>query len=326
MQDFLVVNELASPIDYPNVADLSGLGIGQFALVGDGVKVLGLDVNPGELIGIKSVQFITKYSNKLVNSVAIPRQNLVNINLQLYNPTQPTIKTIGGTTAATALDIATEGEGTIVLQNLSYNHAIATQTVRVNETKKPSETPLAYLTRVVNSLNTTLNTSPEPFAVASLVTTNIAGTAYYCIRITTTSEHVDLAMGRDGIFADAGFFTEQNAIVSTGKGVDMLQMEKDAMANRGRQNYESNPDLWYSQPTQINPNNNYDVITLNWTGLHPTPTANKVVANNHLTLAIYTGAGTTSNTMDILNVVFGHTYTITGGVNAQDVDTNELQA
>lgn len=323
MNDLIVINSFTTQGAITNVKDLQNLTTLQGAAVLDDTKVIGLTAVAGDYLNFTDVRFFSKYTNKLWSSVQIPRQG-TKFNFQAYSAGQNKRVTLGKTTVAEAIYIPTEGEGTIVLKNLSYNHAIASQKVSVTEVKRTSETPLAYLTRVVENLNKSLQSLTTPFATVTLINATISSVIYYAIQIDYTSTNVDLHIGRDGVFRENTLFTVQEAICSTGKGVDLVEMEKDIYRNKGRQGYVENTDLWYSQPLQVDSNKNYDIITLTWSGTHLTPTSSKTVATNNLSILLDTSTSINkTNLIQIFSYLFGFSYTTNAGV-VEDNDTNDL--
>lgn len=315
MDNLLVITGVESKANFATVESLSGLGVGKLIAVGDGRKIIGSDAVAADLADIKEIQFFTKLTStgKLRCSVLIPRYNVVNINTQLATASQAQVQRIGGITAALGLNIPTEGEGFITIVNKSYNHAINTQRVSVSRVKKASETPTDYMTAIVASINTAVSALAVPFFSAALI--NDAGgppATYFGINVTTLSDNVDMDIYIGGMFEGNSVVQTVVQKVAVGKGTDIVAMEKEMQANLGNSNYVELTDLWYLQPTDGVAATNYDVSTLNWSGVAKTATTARHVMNNTLAIATPT-AGQIAAVKTLLNVIFANTWSLTGG-------------
>lgn len=314
MENLLVVTGVESKANFATVESLSALTAGKIVAIGDGRKIIGSDAAATDLVDVKEIQFVTKLSStgKLRISVPILRYAITNINHQTYAAGQAQIQKLGGITDTLALNISSQGEVLISVKNLSYNHAISTQRVSVSRTKKTSESPTAFMTALVASLNAAASAQAVPFFTAALI--NDAGNpaTMFGITFTTLSDNVDLAISVGGMFEGSALSVIQAQKVAIGKGSDILAMEKDMQRHLGNSNYAELGDLWYNQPTDAVGATNYDVSTLNWSGVAKTATSARHVANNVLSIATPT-AGQLAAIKTLLNVIFGNTYTLTAG-------------
>lgn len=299
---------------------LTALTTRKVAIIGDGSLVIDNTTTAAELTGIKSVQFVTRLtSGQLRYSVPVQRQSLNYNNYQLYSAPQNKIVQLGTGVALGALVIPSEGEVNFSIQNLSYNHAIATQRINYSATKKSTETPEAFIDRVVTGLN-----NANALQVSPIVTVVKLGSgANLGIEFTTANEFIDLFIGVDGILSDNPLVTTQEAKVSTGRGQDVVNYEYNSSQFLGNQGYDT-IDFWYTQTPESKTTENYNILTLGFEGISPTPTNSIKVANNSLAFALPTAAVAT-NFIAAINLVFGTAFAASGGAESGDtIDTNDI--
>lgn len=315
MDNLLVVTGVESKANFATVESLSALGVGKMIAIGDGRKIIGSDAVAADLADVKEIQFITKLTStgKLRISVPIPRYNVNNINTQLATASQAQIQRIGGITADIALNIDSTGEAIVRVFNNSYNHAIHSQRVSVSLTKKATDTPTIFMTALVAKINAAASALAFPFFTAALI--NDAGgppATMFGITFTTLGDSVDMTVLTDGMFISNTAVITQVQKVALGKGSDIIAMEKEAQTNLGNLNYVELTELWYSQPTDGVLATNYDVSTLNWSGVAKTATNARHVMNNTLAICTPT-SGQIAAIKTLLNVVFANTWSLTGG-------------
>jgi hypothetical protein len=127
----------------------------------------------------KSVQFIAKKTNgNFITSVTIPFERITSINVQKYvAPIIPVLRIGLNTAANTALPVSDAGEGIIVVNNRSYKRVEPGLRKVVSATKRESQTPLQFLTKVVAELNN-MNVENGKFFTATLET---AGTNHHIL-------------------------------------------------------------------------------------------------------------------------------------------------
>lgn len=315
MENLLVVD---------SVVDVAGEGLttvedavkemtaNQLLVVGDGHTLIGLGTTVPA--GVQDVQFLVKLKNgDIRSSVSIPRRSIRRLNVQSATSAQLKVLRIGGTALGTGLVIPSTGEGNILLKNMSYNHAIATQRVSVSVQKKATETAEQYIDRVVAEVNAAMALQAYPFATAA----KVGASPDFAITFTVADTNVDLSVGVDGIFADYPAETITEMRVAIGAGKDILAMEREMSRHLGNSNYVENNDLWYKGEMQANPNDKYDVITLNWEGIAPTPTNTIKAADNSLTIAVGQDNGDFTDVLNVINSVVGNAIAV-----AIDVDTD----
>ena len=261
---------------------IDSLTAGELLAIGNDNIILGSTTLAAGLVGVKEVMFVVGLGNgKTKNSVSIPRRNITSYNQQVSTTPQVKQIRVGGTTAPLALVIPSTGEANILLKNLSYNHGIATQRISYSTMKKATETPEQFVDRVVLEINATMALQSTPFATAS----KVIASGNIGIDFTASSEHIDLFVGRDGIFATSAYSVIQEAKVGIGAGVDVIAMEKDMQRHHGDSGYQTNGDLWYKEPLQAKADTRYDLTTIYWNGIADTPTSSMLVAKNVLQFA-----------------------------------------
>jgi len=316
MRNIFIIEALTTQTTVGAVAAMTAREV---MIVGDSKEVITDLSTAASLKGLKSINFITKTTNgNLRTSVPIPRLALKDFSMQVYNAPVNKVVTLGSGVAGTSLVIPTEGTGELTIRNLSYNHAISTQRVNYTATKKSTETAVAFIDRVVVELNAANAALTTPmYTVTKLGTTDLG------LQFTCANEHIDLAISRDGIFATAGVVTTVQAVVSTGKGVDVQYMEDELAKHQGKGGYIENADAFYKQPLESKSTENYDIVTLTWEGISPTPTNTIKVATNTFSFA-FPEAADPAKFITALELIIGNTYTVAGGALVKDVDQQAL--
>ena len=324
MENLLVVDNVVDVVrgGFTTVEEaVAGMVPKDLLIVGDGHTLIGLGtVVPA---GVQAVQFLVKQKNgDIRSSVSIPRRNIRRLNVQYATSPQLQVQRIGGTALGTGLVIPSTGEANLLIKNMSYNHAIATQRVSLSVQKKASETAEAFIDRVVAEGNAAMALQAYPFATLA----KVGSAPNFAITFTVADTNVDLSVGVDGIFADypAEVITEMK--VGMGAGTDILAMEKEMSRHLGNSNYEKNPDLWYKGEFQVNPNDQYDVITLNWEGIAPTPTNTIKAADTSLTIAVSQDAGDLTGVFGVIKSIVGTPLAVVIDVDsdATDRETDEV--
>lgn len=323
MENLLVVHNVVDVVggDYATVEEaVAGMAPYDLLVVGDGHTLIGAGTLVPE--GVQDVQFLVKLKNgDIRSSVSIPRRNIRRLNAQVATSATLKVLRIGGTALGTGLVIPSTGEGNILLKNMSYNHAIATQRVSVSVQKKATETAEQYIDRVVVEINAAMALQAYPFATAA----KVGASPDFAITFTVADTNVDLSVGVDGIFADYPAEVITEMAVAIGAGKDILAMEKEMSRHLGNGNYEKNPDLWYKAELQADANTSYNVLTLNWEGIAPTPTNTIKAADNSLTIAVRDDTSEFMTVARVISSVVGSRLAITidGDFDATDGGTGE---
>lgn len=283
------------------MANLPTLNHGAIVLVADGTTILAADGSNAE--GIQSFQIlvgITKDPAKklgLQNSVTIFPQYITNINVEKYNAPVTQRVEIGPFTAAAG---NAEGEIGLVLNNNSYVRTIQTEQIRISEWKKAGDTLQATLQRIIDRINdgTGLprNTMYQSFTTASLVGTGDSAK----IQLEMKSESVDFTMNSYSLAENVVVVTTRKAVLSKGKGADVRRAEDEYSGNLGNAGYGWRNELYYSKPLEADPNGTYDIISIQFTGMHDTPQNKVRAASNWIQIAIPTGSTLTATLQTLL--------------------------
>lgn len=314
MENLLIVKDVTDLTGITTLeAAVTAMAIGDVIALGDGHTIVGRSIIP---TGVSRVQLITKLKNGETRiSVSIPRSRISRINTQEATSYTAKVLTMAGTGAGEGFVLPTTGEGFILLKNLSYNHSIATQTLSVSVIKKASETLSAYLDRVVTKITDSMALQGNVFCTVAKIN---SGTEY-ALAFTTTDYNVDLFVGVNGIFEEYPAVVTQEMEIPFGQGKDILAMEKVMSRHLGNHGYVENTDLWYSAGFQAEEGKTYDVMTINWEGISPTPTNTIKVANNVLQL----GVDTTGNLARVTALVNSLSNTINTIVIDGDTDSTD---
>lgn len=272
--------------------DLSSLNPGEFTVLCNGGQVYD---TPNE---VKDFQFVVGITTspedvnnvvKYKTTVAIPRKDVINLTKQVAETPVVPVWKIGGTTTTDTLMFQDEGEASIMIKNLSYNHNIAFQTVFVNLYKKASETVSAFVDRLVLELNKENPTGSSAFVQRFFTATKINSGNNYGIELTALNEHIKFSVTLGGMFELASSILKTAPKFGLGQGIDVLRYEKECSGNLGNGGYAYLPDLYYKQPLQANKDITYTIYNLSWQGTHSLPQNKVNSAVNNLMIAIETG-------------------------------------
>ena len=321
MRNLMVINSIKAATG-ATAKDIDTLTARQLMVIGDSAKVLDNTAVAADVLGIKNIVFaVGETAGGFRTSVSIPRLAIKYFNVQNYSSPQNKVIAVGsGAADANKLAVTGDGEAQFLIKNLSYLHTCPSQRLNVTVVKKAGETLEAFVDKAVIALNNANATLVNSIFVAAKAGTG----ANLGITFTTANEHVDLYVGVSGILAGNWVSTTQVAKVSTGAGKDIVALEVDLSKHRGNHGYESLGDLWYKQPTEAKATENYNVITIGWEGISPTPTNTIKVADNTLQFAIPSGTALTTF-LALFAVLLGTTYTADGGaVAGKEDDTNAI--
>lgn len=298
MDNIFIVNDVVDLTGVTTLSEaLAALNPGELLAVGDGVNFTATAFNTG----VNEVQFFTRLKNgDLHCSVPIRRTNITRVNTQTAVAGQKRVVRIGGTGVGAGLVIPSTGEGNITFRNLSYNHAIPTQRVNFSFNKRATETPSAFLDRVVTEINNTMALQAKAFISATKL-----GVTDFALQFTTSDPFVDLSIQLDGIFEGYEVVEIQALILPIGRGEDILAVELELTKHLGNHGYAELNDLWYKGQLQADPSLNYDVVTLNWRGIGETPTSAMQVASNTLQFATPTTEGNLAPIAALINAAGG---------------------
>lgn len=318
MNSILVLNDLpylkGVNSDVDSVNTINNLSVGALAVTLDGNSlyvdsststedkkdvIFSVGVTPNSEVGQVS---------RSKSSVPIPRRMVTNVSYQKYKAPQVAKYSIGDATAEGTLPFLSVGEAGITIKNLSYNHAISTQSVRVSEYKHQNETNEQFLDRLIEGLNADYLNVAGSSGNKFFTATKVSNSGNFAIEIEALNEHVDFGISTSGMFELTGITQIQEPVFSLGKGSDIVSMEKDFSANEGNGGYEKLNDLWFSQPLEASSNSNYDVVCISWSGMHTFPQQVGIAATNQLYIALPTGTAIVDTVLEVCENLFGTAY------------------
>jgi hypothetical protein len=295
MHNILITKNLAygvggtTPV---NMANLTTLQTGALAVVADNKRVLAADGSDAE--GVKSFQIIVgitknaEYGISTQVSVPIFTDYITDINVEKYNA--PVVQVVDVGPFPLITDTAV-GEIGLNFNNNSYIRTIQTDQLRINEYKKASVTQAAILQKIVDRINNGTGL-PNLAQYHTFMTASLTGTtnADRKIRLTMKSEYVDFTMSAYGLAEDVLVVTSTKPVLSKGKGVDVRRAEDEYSGYLGNAGYGWRNELYYSKPLEADPAGTYDIVSIQFTGMHDTPQNKVRAASNWLQIAIPTGS------------------------------------
>lgn len=328
MENIIVLKNVGNNVT--TMANLNTMVAGEFVAIGDG-KVILTGV-AGELLDIKRVQFATRRDDGTIKmSVPILRRAVKNVTNQDYVAPVVGVFQIGSTSAGLGLPItdASEGEVNIAVQNLSYNHAVATQSLRFNFTKKATETADVFVTRVVDALNQTNPTVATKYIPKFYTAAKIASGANFGITFTMNNANIDFNLVMDGLFAGVPVTNPTPAVPGVGVGTDVRAMEVDYSRNEGNSGSYILPADWFKGTPDAVAAGTYAISTIHWLAEHTDPTTIRFGNSNTLAIAWPSAATAVATRVKaILSAAFGDAWTGDIGNNAEpggaDPDTNAV--
>ena len=307
MEQILVLKNVGNNVT--TIADIEDMVAGEFVAIGDG-KVI-LDGTAGQLLDVKRVQFATRRDDGTIKmSVPILRRAVKNVTNQDYVATVNAVFQIGGTTAGTTLPFETEGEVYIAVQNLSYDHSVATQSLRFTVVRKPGETDEQFVDRVVAELNLT-NPSPANRYIDKFYTAaKIGSSPNFGITFTLNNPHIDFNLQIDGMWAGVPVTNPTPANPGFGAGTDVRAMEIDYSRNEGNSGSYMNPQDWFKGTPDAVAAGTYSISTIHWLAEHTDPTTIRFGNSNTLAIAYPSAASAVETRVKaILAAVFGDAWT-----------------
>jgi len=251
--------------------------------------VVGSELTHTQVANSRGVQFIRKNSNEDYDaSVVIPIKTLRNVNYQAYDSGEAGVFKLGDNAAAlTGLTVPSVGEGCIRLIDLTDTYVTTSFPANICLDKKSTETVAQYLTRFIAKINA--DPVAKKLAVASLETAS----GVYQIKFTTLNSNIKLGIATDGVFAGYQPITVTARKVAKGTGAQMVAIEKELTVFKGNGNYTENNDLYYKEPLKGDTDENYDTLSISWTGTaQPTISTTMAVANLNLLICAPADEGT----------------------------------
>lgn len=223
----------------------------------------GADVTNTELKNARGVQFIKmRADGEYDASLIIPNKTVRNRNYQPYVAGVAAVFRLGNNAAElTALNIPSEGEATIRIMDLTQSYVTNDFPANISVTKKPTETPAQFLTKVVAAIN---NDPKAKLLVTAALATN-AGK--YHITLTTKSYKIKLGVALDDIFEGVQAVATTERVMAVGTGEQIAAIEKELTVFKGNGNYYQDGDLYYKEPLVASLSTNHNTLSLTWTAV-----------------------------------------------------------
>ena len=268
------------------LADLTVGEIGMLLYNQDESKapiVVGSEVTNAQLVAARGVQFVRRdTADSFDSSVVIPNKTRRNINYQAYVAGVAGVFKLGDNGAAgTSLTFTDNGEGNIRFADLTNTYQDQFFPANISLTKKSTETVLQYLNRLVTKINS------DPVA-KTLVTASIeTATTNHQMKLVSASSDIKLGIATDGILAPFQPINVTARRLAKGTGAQMSKIEQDLTVFKGNGNYIDNGDLYYKEPLKANVGENYNTLSLSWTGMaQPTVSTSMFVANANILICM----------------------------------------
>ena len=268
------------------LADLTVGEIGMLLYNQDESKapiVVGSEVTNAQLVAARGVQFVRRdTADSFDSSVVIPNKTRRNINYQAYVAGVAGVFKLGDNGAAgTSLTFTDNGEGNIRFADLTNTYQDQFFPANISLTKKSTETVLQYLNRLVTKINS------DPVA-KTLVTASIeTATTNYQMKLVSASSNIKLGIATDGILAPFQPIIVTERRLAKGTGAQINKIEQDLTVFKGNGNYMDNGDLYYKEPLKANVGENYNTLSLSWTGVaQPTTSTTMFVANANILICM----------------------------------------
>ena len=268
------------------LADLTVGEIGMLLYNQDESKapiVVGSEVTNAQLVAARGVQFVRRdTADSFDSSVVIPNKTRRNINYQAYVAGVAGVFKLGDNGAAgTSLTFTDNEEGNIRFADLTNTYQDQFFPANISLTKKSTETVLQYLNRLVTKINS------DPVA-KTLVTASIeTATTNHQMKLVSASSNIKLGIATDGILAPFQPIIVTARRLAKGTGAQMSKIEQDLTVFKGNGNYIDNGDLYYKEPLKANVGENYNTLSLSWTGVaQPTTSTTMFVANANILICM----------------------------------------
>jgi hypothetical protein len=261
---------------------------------------VGSEITNAQIVEAKGIQFVRKDStDNYDSSVVIPFKTLRNVNYQAYVAGVAGIFKLGdNANAGTGLTVEATGEGCIRLVDLTDSYTTTSFPANICLDKRSSETVAQYLARFVAKINA------DPVAKTLVIATVESSIGVHQLKLTTLNSSIKLGIATDGLFAAYQPITVTARVVAKGSGDQMVAIEKELTVFKGNGNYINDNDLYYKEPLKGNVAENYNTLSISWTGVaQPTISTTMAVANLNLLVAISSNNDSIQNIYDaILNI------------------------
>ena len=332
MNQILVLKNLAlnegTPSNVATVKDIVNLKPGAVALVVDGKTLYEAGKTWSALERVQLIAGITKGVNTVGNeiyvqsSVPIARRQVLSVNYEKYVAPVTKVVEIG------PFNWEAEGDAGMLIMDSSYVRTIQTNEIRISEYKLANMTPESIINKIVDRINNGTGI-PNLQKFNAFCTAVKKGTtpADFKIELTMKTEHVDLAVSLNGMFAYAPVVVTREPVISLGKGEDVLRTEKEFNGNLGDGGYWGYNEGYFSKPLEADISTNYDIFQIKFQGEHDTPQNRVRTAVNHLTIAVPTGSALVTTLKTAFDDLFATAYdSVKGSVvpsKDEELETNK---
>lgn len=302
MHNILITKDVALNAGITGIADLPKLEHGSLAIVLDQKSLFSV---ANDISTFETMQFIvgvaknSEFGIGLQNSVLIPINNVTDANYEVYKAPVTQIVEIGPFPQAVG---TAEGDVGLTINNNSYVRTIQTDRYNLTEYKKASTSLVSILNKIIDRINNGTGL-PRKAHYKAFTTASLVGTAdaNYKIRLEMKSEHVDFSASAYELFEGANIVTVRKAVISKGKGIDVLQAEKEYSGYLGNGGYWGNNEAYYSKPLEADAGGKYDIFNFQFQGLHDTPQNKVRVAMNWITIAAVTGSNISGDLISLVD-------------------------
>ena len=313
MNQILVLKNLAlnegTPSNVATVKDIVNLKPGAVALVVDGKTLYEAGKTWSALERVQLIAGITKGVNTVGNeiyvqsSVPIARRQVLSVNYEKYVAPVTKVVEIG------PFNWEAEGDAGMLIMDSSYVRTIQTNEIRISEYKLANMTPESIINKIVDRINNGTGI-PNLQKFNAFCTAVKKGTtpADFKIELTMKTEHVDLSVSLNGMFAYAPVVVTREPVISLGKGEDVLRTEKEFNGNLGDGGYWGYNEGYFSKPLEADVSTNYDIFQIKFQGEHDTPQNRVRTAVNHLTIAVPTGSALVTTLKTAFDDLFATAY------------------
>ena len=333
MNQILILKNLAlnegTPSNVAAVKDITNLKPGAASLVLDGKTLFATGMNVADKERLQLVVGISKGVNSLGNevrvqsSVPIARRQVLSINYEKYVAPITQVVELG------PFNWKDEGDVGLLIMDNSYVRTIQTNEIRISEYKLANMTPESIINKIVDRINNGTGI-PNLQKFNAFCTAVKKGTtpADFKIELTMKTEHVDLSVSLNGMFAYAPVVVTREPVISLGKGKDVLKTEKEFNGNLGDGGYWGYNEGYFSKPLEADATANYDIFQIVFQGEHDTPQNRVRTAVNHLTIAVPTGSALVATLKTAFDEIFATAFDAVKGAvvpsKDEELETDKL--
>lgn len=292
-----------------NPNEISTLSPGAYGFVLDGLVLYdGTNAAARERVQLMvGLSTRTSSREKVQACVPIHRRSVLSINYEAYKEPVTKQVEIGPFSFTDINGNQLEGDVGMTISDSSYIGTIQSNQIRLSTYRTKNKTLVEVIDKFVANINNGVGIAGTSFCTAQKIGTS---DATYKIRLTMKSEHVILSVALNGLFALAPVVTTREAVISLGKGEDVVRTEKDFNSNLGDGGYYGMNEAFFSKPLEANASEKYDIIQIKFQGVHDLPQNKVNAAVNHLMIAIPSTATTVvTGLLQRLDDLFGGAFT-----------------